>query len=455
MVLKILLGLIGLGIVVFVHELGHFMAAKLVGIQVDVFSLGWGKKLVAFKRKKTEYRISWIPVGGYCKMKGDDSLKKAWESGSDTIEKEEGSMYGVSPWKRMVVVLMGPLFNLLFAILVLSVVWFAGITIRTTGNRIILASDYVMQAKQQTFPADIAGLKTGDRIIEIQGKKTEHWRDIQEAIAVSARKEIQLKVQAEDGSIRILKITPELDRETGAGRIGVYSWIEPYIETVAKDSSAAIAGLKSGDLITSIDGMPVRHTLDLMKAFENRNPAHTVTVARGTETISTELVLHYSKDGAPELGVTFKPLLFRSPRISVGTALVKGAKETFSTLDLTIKSIGLLFSGVKLGSAVSGPIRITYYVGEVATQGFKFGIGEGLSSIFSFLSLLSVSLFFMNLLPIPALDGGLFLLYLIEMITGKILRPKLIYRYQIVGIAIILGILVFSTLGDILFLFKR
>ena len=125
-IVNIVLGLIGLGIVIFVHELGHFLAARATGIGVDAFSLGWGKVLVSHKRKGTEYRLSLFPVGGYCKLKGEELYRRAVADDSSTVEPEEGSLFSVSPWRRILTFFAGPLANLIFAVLALSIIWSLG-----------------------------------------------------------------------------------------------------------------------------------------------------------------------------------------------------------------------------------------------------------------------------------------------------------------------------------------
>jgi regulator of sigma E protease len=136
-------------------------------------------------------------------------------------------------------------------------------------------------------------------------------------------------------------------------------------------------------------------------------------------------------------------------------ALARGASETWETLSVTVRGIGMLFRGVDVTQAVAGPIRITYFVGEVATQGMSTGLGGGLRAFFSFLSLLSVALFFMNLLPIPVLDGGQILLYAVEGISRRELHPKLVYGYQMVGMVLVFMLLFFALFNDILFLSGR
>jgi len=454
MLLTIILGIIGLGVVVFVHELGHFIVAKASGITVEAFSLGWGKVLYHREWRGTDYRISVLPIGGYCKMKGEELFRKAISEGAETIPHEKGSLFSVSVWKRMLTYFAGPLFNLIFAVLVLSVIWFNGFTIHTYENKIILLSDYPGIFSDQTYPSDQAGLQTGDRIVAIDGEKVETYTDIQQKIAPSPRETFPITVER-DGRRINLSITPELNRETGAGRIGVAAWIEPVIGGVKPDSSAQNAGLQAGDRLLKIDGESIPHSLALYTSMANRPSKLDITFARNGNTKETVIVPFYDENGNAELGISFQGITHSTPQLNPLQAIARGTQETFKTFALTIKGIALLFSGVDVQKAVSGPVRITYLVGEVATEGFSQGIGSGFITLFRFLSLLSVALCFGNLLPIPALDGGLIVLSLVEAVKGSSVSPRTFYRYQTVGFVIIILILFLTTFSDLSYLFSQ
>ena len=453
--LDVVIGLIGLGIVIFVHESGHFIAAKLSGITVEAFSIGWGKKLVGFTRGGTEYRISMLPIGGYCKMKGEESLRKAIEADDKTIEASAGSLFSVSPLKRLFTYLAGPTANLLFSVIVMSFVWLVGFSVQSVGNKIILLTDYPSMAQGKTYPANQAGFQTGDRIVAINGAPVKDFQDIETDVAPYPDR--LLRVTVERGTAtKTLTVTPRLDKATGAGVIGVTAWVDPLIGSVKNGSAAYIAGLQPGDLIVSANGKKIENTLDYSQVLKSEPNRVQITYMRGGTLAETTLIPSYSQNRAtPTTGIAFKLSTYRSQAGSLLGAVKKGVDETVSTLTLTVRSIGLLFSGVNLQQAVSGPIRITYYVGEIATQGFQLGFGQGLSSLFRFLSILSVALFFMNLLPIPALDGGLILISLGEMVSGKSVRPRFFYRYQLVGFAFVFGLIILTTFNDVFFFIKQ
>ncbi|MFW5745774.1 MAG: site-2 protease family protein, partial [Spirochaetota bacterium] len=154
-------------------------------------------------------------------------------------------------------------------------------------------------------------------------------------------------------------------------------------------------------------------------------------------------------------GMSFQTATMPTPDYNVFEAIGRGATESLRILTASVRSLRLLFQGVNLTDAVAGPVRISYFIGDVATSGFQIGVGAGLRSLFNFLALLSVVLFFMNLLPIPVLDGGQIVLAVIEWIRGRSPHPKTIYRYQLAGTAIVFGLLIFALFGDVLFLAGR
>ncbi|TFG62855.1 MAG: RIP metalloprotease RseP [Spirochaetales bacterium] len=453
-IINILIGLVGLGLVILVHETGHFAAAKLFGIDVEAFSIGWGKKLFGITRGGTEYRISMIPIGGYCKMKGEQMLRKALEDEQSTIPKEPGSFYGVSPWKRLGVAVAGPGLNLIFAALVFSVIWFIGFKIHSYESKIILVSEYAAPGVQEQYAADRAGLETGDRIIAAGKKRVEHYSDLQEIIAINGGKTLDFTVTRGERTLT-LPVTLGKDAKTGVGQLGIYAWIEPVVDEVKQGSAAHIAGLMRGAVITAADGKPVRHTIDFMRTLSGSPSQITITYERQGASRETVLRIPYGENGEPDLGFSFAYLTFKTPRLSIFRAAGKGLADVGMTLRLSLKSIGMLFQGINVREAVSGPIRITYIIGETASYGFKFGLGGGLATLFRFLSLLSVAVFVMNLLPIPALDGGMVVISVIEGIFKKPLRPKAVYRYQIVGFTIIIALVLFTTFNDVFFLIKR
>ena len=446
--LKIVIGLIGLGVVVFVHELGHFLAARLVKIDVDAFSIGWGNPILKKKIGAVEYRLGMFPVGGYCKMKGETDYREAWENMRNGIQPEKGSYLAASPAARILVSFGGPFFNLVFAVLLLSLLWGVGFEVNTMSNRIILASEM----DGETFPADRAGLKTGDRIVEIDGKKISYYHELQENIALNPDKKLPILVER-NGEIIPIEVTPSLDKSSGAGKIGVYFWTDPVIKNVKEGSPSNRAGLAEGDILTSANGVPLHNSIELVKLLEHDLP--------------DELVLEYERNGVRgqaqfsrdeyenDLGFSWSYISYRTPNLSFPQAIAKGASEGYKTLAVSVKSLRLLFKGIDLTQAVSGPVRITYLMGDIAASGFGQSVGSGFRSFADFIAIISVALCVMNLLPLPILDGGMIVLFLVEMIRRKPAHPKAITIFQYSGMVIIFTLMILAVFGDILFFVRQ
>jgi len=444
---NVIIGLAGLGLVIFLHELGHLLAAKSVGISVEAFSVGWGRKIWSRRLGETEYRLSWLPIGGYCKMQGEHALLRAWQERSSRIEVEPGDFYAAKPLHRIFVLIAGPAVNFIFAVVVLAAVAIIGYSIQTFPNRIVLAAEYGMS----DTVAEEAGFRTGDRIVSIAGTRIETFREIQTAIGRSADEALPV-ILSRDGREIETTIRPALDPGTGAGRIGVYPWVDPVIAEVEATSPAALAGLREGDRIVAVGGDPVEHSIAVEQAITRAGrDTIEITVLRDNLRDTLTVIPDFDESGSPRLGIAYETLTVRSPSFGLVGGLVQGFMEAIDTLALTIRGIGLLFKGVDLNQALMGPVRITYMVGEVATVGLEGGIGRAVLSLFNFLALISITLFFMNLLPIPVLDGGQIVLSLLEIVKNGPLHPRFVYHYQVVGNVIILALMFFALFNDILF----
>ncbi len=449
--MTILYGLLGLSVIVFIHEAGHFAAARLFGVKVESFSIGMGPFFLHKTIRGTDYRLSLIPFGGYCGMKGEKDFQNAMEQKLERVVAEKDSFYGVHPFKRLCIAFAGPFANFVSAFVAFSVIAMTGYYYYTTPNKIILAEDAFTVKSENArtdFPASRAGLKTGDRIIELNGKSVTNFSDIIETVALAAREEVNVKVER-GGNILDFTVVPELDKSSGAGKIGIVSWVEPIIENIVKDSPAFQAGLKGSDRIVELNGVQVHNTSDVLKAAQNLSRADIIYEREGKR---YSAVLSTGTDAGQKHiieGIQWRAEKVRAKTYAFFPALVQGAKETGKTLAVTVKSIGLLFKGVDVTRAVSGPIGISVLLGESAKAGFSESFGTGMVTVLNFLAVISLSLFFMNLLPIPVLDGSLILYALIELVRGTGLKPRTLYRIQFIGIIFIALIFAFGMFTDI------
>lgn len=221
--MRIIIGLVFLFFLVFFHELGHFFAAKLFGVKVEAFSIGFGPVLLHRKKGDTDYRLSLIPVGGYCAMKGEKDFQKSLDAGLDHIEAEKDSMYGVHPFKRFLIAFAGPFFNLFFAFFALTCISLIGYTYYSYSNKIDVPDE--KNHAEIKSAAKEAGIQSGDTIIKIDGNNTEDFSDLIEQISTKPDQDIILTV-IRDGKELEFKVHTELDKKTGGGKIGIIARTE-------------------------------------------------------------------------------------------------------------------------------------------------------------------------------------------------------------------------------------
>lgn len=446
-ILFILIGLLGLSLVVTIHEYGHFLAARWAKVEVEAFAVGWGKVLWSWKPGPTEYRICLLPLGGYCKMKGEQDLAEALQRQDGAFEPTPGSLFGAAPWKRIVISVAGPLFNLIFAFAVFFTLQLTGVPETAPESRILLASEAGGQAG---LPADRAGLKTGDLVTSVDGKPVRTFTQLQQAIAGSGGKTLVLEVDR-SGAKKTLTVTPKYEASENRALVGIFPLIEPLIRAVKQDSPAALAGFQPGDRIRAVSGQPITSTQGFFLALTQAgNRSASVTVERSGTTVDLLLV---PEPGTGGPGLEFSLPAWPARGEPLPTALKDGWDKTFLLLGQMVDGLVQLFTGkVNPSESLSGPLRITYYVGEVASQGFLAGWGQGWGAIANFLAFISLALFLMNLLPIPALDGGTVVITALEGIRRKRLGVKALMRYQQIGVVFILGLVLFTTFNDLGFL---
>ncbi len=447
MLLNIFLGLIGLGFLVIIHEWGHFIAARLSGVEVEAFSVGWGPVLLTTTRKGTEYRLSAIPLGGYCKMKGSETLQKAIEDNKDEIPKDPGSFYAAAWWKRIIILAAGPAVNVITAAIFFYIVFSIGFSYETYPNRIVVAS-------QDDSPAAQAGLADGDYITGINSTEVNSFEDIRREISTSAGRTLTVEYMRDDRP-RTTEVTPELAPETGIGRIGIYPYIQPVISDRPLPEFWSATSIEPGDRITKINSSEIDHAVQFeqyMRGIAESDLPVSIELERNGRSIS--ISISRLPSDPQQLSLPWKTVTAGSPSAGPGGRLGLAVAETYDTVILAARGLQILFSGVQVTQAVSGPIQITHMVGEVATRSFAQGLASGAVAVLQFLGLISVILAFMNMLPIPALDGGQIMLTIYERISPKPVKPRFVARYQNIGAIIVLLLIAFAVTSDLLFLFQ-
>ena len=425
--------IIVLGILIFIHELGHFAVAKACGVGVEKFSLGFGPKLIGIKRGETEYRISLLPLGGYVKMVGE----AAGESVSDELRMKSFTHKPV--WKRVLIVAAGPTMNLVLAIVLLPVIFMIGIQLPVYLEKPAEVG-YVVVGE----PAQKAGIQAGDTIVEFGGREIKHWEDLLTQVAMSPSKKVELTLERGGEKIETA-ITPDASAETGAGYGGMYPPMKPVIGDVASGYPAREAGIKAGDTILSIDGLAIRHWAELEDVIHKSGKKIKLHVLRDSKELTFEVMPKYNEDAKVHLiGIS------RQEEVQVRQY---GFTESISKGVTTgVQMTGKLFvviKGLVLGEyslkTLGGPIMIAQVAGKAAES--------GISDVLSLVAFLSLQLGIINLFPIPVLDGGHIVFFGLEAIKGKPLSEKFMTVAQQVGIVLLIGLMVLVTWNDLLRVF--
>jgi len=444
-ILEILLGILGLSVVILIHEGGHYLTARLSSIRVEIFSVGFGRRLFGFKRGDTDYRVSMIPLGGYCRFFGEKSFRKALNDKLEQIPRVEGEFYSSPPLSRILVSVSGPLANLIFAILIFTVISWIGYNEEYVEPRIILLSEWSDDGLD--WPADHSGLQNGDLIILADKKPIKAFHELRPILAFKPNEPIELIVNRGEQTMAI-EIAPKLNEETGFAMIGILAWMDPLIASTGSDSG----WLQKGDRIIRVNDVEIPHSVAFYKVLEDigLEPAY-ITVLRDGQ----EVTFDFPSAKEIDTEITFQLSSSRSEELNIFQAIAKGFKETFLNLRSTLRAIRMLFLGTKPQNVVSGPIKLISDTGAIVAEGFRGGFGSGMLWTFELLALISISLAFLNLLPIPVLDGGQIVLFILELLRHRPISPKTVYRYQFIGTIIVILIAMAAIISDIIQLNNR
>lgn len=432
-----------LGVLVFVHELGHFILAKMMGVKVLKFSLGFGPKIIGGKFGDTEYLLSAVPLGGYVKMLGE-------EPGEELNESERTRAYNYQPvWKRFAIVFSGPLFNLVFAAFVFVLIFMSGVPVPLPDIGDV----------QENSPAATAGLMTGDRVEQINGKTVESWHDISGILKKSSGQTLALKIIRNDRVVEV-PVKPEkkadkniFGEDKEVWDIGVEPLLLPEVGEVMKGSRAEKAGLKRGDRVIEVEGTALK-TWQNMTTLIHASPEKPLKfkIQRGEQvmdmTITPKKESYKTPDGEEmAIGlIGIKPAgndFIKKYGLSESVSL--GLKRTWDISELTVLSMVKLIQRIIPSSTIGGPIMIFQMAGEQASQGAL--------NFFTFMAVISINLGILNLLPIPILDGGHILFLGIEAIRRRPLSDKVVMIAQKAGLVFLLTLMALAFYNDIVRLF--
>ncbi|MDH3234353.1 MAG: RIP metalloprotease RseP [Alphaproteobacteria bacterium] len=443
--------LVILTILVFVHEMGHYTVARMNGVRVETFSIGFGREIFGWNdRSGTRWKFSLIPLGGYVKMFGDANAASAGSEGLETMTPAERkvSFHHKSVGARSAIVFAGPFINYVFALLVLICLFmFYGQPFTPPKIGVVTPDG----------PAATAGLKPGDRIVAIDGQSVARFEEAIQLIRLNP--EIKVVVSVERDGKRIdIPVTPTKhtvtdrhDNKHVIGRIGVTPFSAAVVDKVQAKSAAAAVGMRTGDRIVSVARTPVRSFEEMAQVIRD-NPGRTVALGVIRDgrriTLRPTLARFEIKLRSGEtmtigrLGITRKRVEY--VQHGFGTAAWQAVRETVAMTRATATAIGQMIEGKRSTKDLGGPLKIAEISGQMAQLGIREYIW--------FMAILSLHLCLINLFPVPMLDGGHLVFYAYEAVAGKPLGERAQeYGFRI-GLALVLTLMLFVTWNDIVHL---
>jgi len=437
-----------LGVLIFVHELGHFLAAKAAGIQVLRFSLGIGPAIrrLTWIRGETEYSISWLPLGGYVKMASAEeaAASEALEGGPTLQPVDPQRVFEAKPvWMRMIVILAGVTMNLLFAWVLYSVLEYK-------SGRPIDPTTTIGQVVVDSLPPGAESLRdlpVGARITAVGGKSVATWNEI--LVALASAPGDQVAVQLDDGTERLAAVPASASKDRKRLAASVLPFLAPVIGQVLPDRPAERAGLMVGDTVKAVNGAPIRQWYDFLTTVRGQAGVPLVlTVGRQGQRIEIPVTPEGDTEVLPDgtkrqvgrigVGVAFD---YKTEPYTLGEAILAGGSRTVLASTDIVGMVRGLLSGQVDRKNLGGPILIA----QAAAQSARLGLDVFLG----FLAFVSVNLAVLNMLPIPVLDGGQFLFLLAEGIFRRPLSLRLREGLTMVGLVLIVLLMVLAFSNDI------
>jgi len=441
MLLTIVSFVVVLGVLISVHEFGHFIVAKAVGIQVLRFALGFGRPLISWRRGETEYWISWIPLGGYVKMAGleEEGMVGELEGGKADAAIDPARTFDKQPlWARTAVILAGVTMNLFLAFVI-----YTGLLAVAGDQRLVMtAVDSVDASRVPAGAEALATLRRGDRIIRINGDSLKTWDDFDKKI-LSGPEALSFQIAGRPEPIAI-----HVARDTAARHQlarAIVPLLPPRIGPVTLGQPAHRAGMRPGDVVLRIDSDTVVSWTDMVRRIrESVGKPLVLTVLRGDSLVQIPITPVPTDSVGQHFGVIgagVNPPLVRVP-VGLGTALAVGVRQTGSQIVAVVTQVKRLVTGHASARELGGVLAIAQMSGQAARLGLDFYL--------QFLAFFSVSLAVLNLLPIPVLDGGHAMFLIAEAIRRKPLSPQLRLRLTQVGMVIVLAIMVLAISNDVI-----
>ena len=417
-----------LGVLVFVHELGHFLAAKRVGIRVLKFQLGFNPTIVSFRRGDTEYGIGALPLGGYVKMAGESPEEGSTGRSDEFLSKTK--------WERFQVLIMGPVMNILLALVVTAVVLYQGVEKGAYEDQ-----PPVVGRVAAGSPAAKADIREGDRIVSVAGHGVDTWEQALLAVGQRPNREIEIKL-LRGGMETTRRVTPTVIGQSRFefGEIGVLPNVHPHVRTVQPGGAAEKAGLLPNDTVLAVDAEPITFSYQLKEAIA-KHPEEPITLEllRNGERISMHATpARNGKEGLLGIGIGDETV---KTKPGVGRAIQLSVQRNIEYGRLIFETLGGLVTRETSPKQLMGPVAIAQLAGEAASIDWI--------AVFSLMASLSLNLGLLNLLPIPVLDGGHIFIMALEGIARRDFSVRVKEKMLLAGFVLILMLMVTVIYNDL------
>jgi regulator of sigma E protease len=421
-----------LGVLVFVHELGHFLVARWHGVRVHTFSLGFGPKLFSFRRGDTEYCVSVVPLGGYVKLAGENALEDE-PTGSDPLASDQ--FMAKSRWVRFQVYVAGPVMNILLAIVVAAVVLSRGADVP-----IYRSDPPVIGSVETGSPAEVAGLRVGDRLVSLDGTPLATWDEFEMAVVPKAGRELSL-VASRNGERISVRVTPVAIGNYEMGDLGIGPVLRPQITQVNPGSPAEQAGLARGDVFLAINGarnLAQEEIIERIRA--SADTPITLTVERAGQSRDFS-VTPRGPQGAALIGVGISQFEVRRIDPTVFEAVKLSVQQNWETTLLIGKTLGGLLTRETPVRQLMGPVGIAQLSGSAAELGWV--------ALLNLMAMISLNLGLLNLMPVPVLDGGHIAILAVEGLARRDLSVRVKERILVAGATVMVLLMVTVIYNDI------
>lgn len=430
-----------LGIMIIVHELGHYWAAIACGVKVETFSLGFGPRLFGFRIGETDFRFSAILFGGYVRMLGEMPAGLAPDSGeanSAAQAVDPRSLQTKPRWQRAIVIAAGPFMNIVLAVGIVTGLYMYGFPkpVDTTNPEVTIIAPQ--------SPAAKAGVQPGDKIVEIAGKKSPTWDDIFNKVAFNANRPVPI-VAERDGRDLHLTIVPQMDPQDGMGQAGWSGALNVEVMQVESGSPAAAAGLQPGDRLLKLNSQPVLSPKTVQEAVirsKGKPLAFTYVRDGKTRTVSVTPVPEDNKDLPWHVGILAgAKVKTKTVQLPLPEAFVQAVDFNQQNATMMFKVLGSLIERRVSSRVIAGPIGIAQISNEAAQAG---------ATTFLFvMAVVSLNLAIFNLLPIPILDGGTLLMLIVEMLLQREVSIQVKETIFKLGFVFLVMVVVFVIYNDI------